>query len=181
MRYITEEYTTNWSPAPNPTTVEDVEAPEPSSSAIVESSRPYKIGGHASLEDFLGGSSDDEQVEDQVVAEPILVQDELEKYFSKGDCTMVTVGPNGQRVKFDLLLWWKEHEAEFPNLSRMAKQCLAFPASSAGVERLFSKAGKQYDNLSKNMKDETLKHRLMAASNYEPPPPKYKRLKARGE
>ena len=152
----------------------------------MEDTKPYKIGGHASLEEFLGCSSDDEQLEEQI-EEQIMdaaihpQPDELEKYFTKGDCSMSTVGPNGQRVKFDLLLWWKEHEDELPNLSRMAKQYLAFPASSAGVERLFSKAGNQYDDLSKNMKDETLKHRLMAVSNYEPPPPKYQRLKARDQ
>ena len=50
---------------------------------------------------------------------------------------------------------------------KMAKQYLAQPASSAGVERVFSAAGKMHDNLRKSMKDSTLEHSLFAAFNTE--------------
>ena len=136
------------------------------------------------MEAMLEDSSEEEEEQsresgDEAGQSSVLVAvvDELEKYLSKPDRAMSTLGPNGQKIKFDLLKWWKDNEFEFPSLSRMAKQCLAIPASSAGVERLFSKAGKQYNDLSKNLKDETLKHRLMAASNFVPAPPKYTRLK----
>ena len=42
---------------------------------------------------------------------------------------------------------------------------LAAPASSAGVERVFSAAGKMHGDLRKSAKDETLKHSLFAAYN----------------
>jgi hypothetical protein len=41
----------------------------------------------------------------------------------------------------DPLMWWKQHQQEFPRLVRMARQYLAVPASSASPERLFSSVG----------------------------------------
>ena len=51
----------------------------------------------------------------------------------------------------------------------MVKQFLAAPASSAGVERVFSAAGKMHDDLDlrKSMSDGMLKHSLIAAFNTE--------------
>ena len=50
----------------------------------------------------------------------------------------------------------------------MAKQYLASPFSSAGVERVFSAAGKMHDDLRKSEKDSTLaEHSLFAAFNTE--------------
>ena len=40
-----------------------------------------------------------------------------------------------------ILTWWKEHAAQFPYLSQLARRYLAMPATSASVERLFSVAG----------------------------------------
>ena len=41
----------------------------------------------------------------------------------------------------DPLMWWKQHQEEFPRLSRMTRQYLTVPASSASPERLFSSVG----------------------------------------
>ena len=41
----------------------------------------------------------------------------------------------------DPLMWWKQHQQEFPRLARMTRQYLAVPASSASPERLFSSVG----------------------------------------
>jgi hypothetical protein len=38
----------------------------------------------------------------------------------------------------DPLMWWKQHQQEFPRLARMARQYLAEPASSVLPEGLFS-------------------------------------------
>ena len=40
-----------------------------------------------------------------------------------------------------ILTWWKDHAAQFPYLSQLARRYLAMPATSASVERLFSVAG----------------------------------------
>ena len=57
------------------------------------------------------------------------------------------------------------NEPRFPKLAKMAKQYLAAPASTAGVERVFSAAGRMHSDLRKSMKDSTLEHSLMAAFN----------------
>ena len=49
----------------------------------------------------------------------------------------------------------------------MAKQYFAAPASSAGVERVFSAAGKMHSDLQKSAKDSTLEHSLFAAFNID--------------
>ena len=44
---------------------------------------------------------------------------------------------------FDLLAWWRDTAPKhYPNVARMARQFLGCPATSAVVERLFSKAGR---------------------------------------
>ena len=43
-----------------------------------------------------------------------------------------------------LLDWWKNNEYRFPKLAKMAKQYLAAPASTAGVERVFSAAERMH-------------------------------------
>ena len=69
------------------------------------------------------------------------------------------------KIDVKVLLWWKEKEAKWPNLAKMVKQYFAVPASSAGVERVFSAAGKMHGDLSKSAKDTTLEHSLFAAFN----------------
>ena len=60
------------------------------------------------------------------------------------------------------------YEVDFIDLTnKMARQYLGRPASSAGVERLFSKAGKLYDDEKKGQQDESLEHALFAAANTE--------------
>ena len=63
------------------------------------------------------------------------------------------------------LTWWCGREGKWPALAKMVKQYLAAPASSAGVERVFSAAGKMHGDLQKSAKDSTLEHSLFAAFN----------------
>ena len=53
----------------------------------------------------------------------------------------------------------------WPNLVKMWRQFHGCPTSSAGVERLFYKAGKQHDDQKKSTKEETLERSLKAATN----------------
>ena len=56
----------------------------------------------------------------------------------------------------DPLMWWKQHQEEFPRLARMARQYLAVPASSASPERLFSSVGLVKSDLWGSLLDSTL-------------------------
>ena len=68
-------------------------------------------------------------------------------------------------LRIDVLKWWKAREGRWPNLAKMVKQYLSAPASSAGVERVFSAAGKMHDDLKKSNKDDTLEASLFAMKN----------------
>ncbi|KAJ5850716.1 hypothetical protein N7455_010572 [Penicillium solitum] len=54
--------------------------------------------------------------------------DEVDQYLREAN---VPVSPR---------LYWKEHEREFPVLSRLARDLLSVPTTGAGVERLFNSA-----------------------------------------
>ena len=60
-------------------------------------------------------------------------------------------------IEDDPLKFWKDNEAEYPCLSKLANKYLAIQASSAAVERLFSIGGKVYRTDMCRLKDETLK------------------------
>ena len=53
-------------------------------------------------------------------------------------------------------MWWKQHQQEFPRLSRMTRQYLSVPASSASPERLFSSVGLVKSDLWGSLLDSTL-------------------------
>ena len=59
------------------------------------------------------------------------VEEEVEEYLN--------VSRQGEAD--DPLVFWKKNSSRFPTLSLLAKQYLAFPATSGSVERLFSVAG----------------------------------------
>ena len=73
--------------------------------------------------------------------------------------------PKEPPIDPNVLKWWKEKEATWPALAKMVKQYFAAPASSAGVERVFSAASEMHGDLSKSAKDTTLEHSLFAAFN----------------
>jgi hypothetical protein len=94
--------------------------------------------------------------------------DELERYL------VLHVEKN---LDVDVLAWWeaRDHDkfadpacgkpAGRPMLAKFASQYLGCPASSAGVERMFSRAGKMHDDLKASQADTTLEHSLLAAAN----------------
>ena len=82
--------------------------------------------------------------------------DELEEYFAE---------PEETDLEIKVLAWWQAKESKWPALAKMVKQYFAAPASLAGVERVFSAAGKMHGDLQKSAKDSTLEHSLFTAFN----------------
>jgi hypothetical protein len=82
-----------------------------------------------------------------------------------------------KNLDLDVLAWWKARDHKkpadpasgqldgLPVLAKMARQYLGCPASSAGVERMFSRAGKMHDDLKASQTDSSLEHCLLAAAN----------------
>ena len=67
----------------------------------------------------------------------------------------------------NVLEWWASNEKQFPALSVMARQYLGIPATSASAERLFSIAGRAFDDFRQNMKAEMLEMLMWARVNRE--------------
>ena len=67
----------------------------------------------------------------------------------------------------DILVWWAAQEGEYPNLSRMARQYLGCPATSASAERLFSIAGRVFDDHGQRIDASVLEERMWARINSE--------------
>ena len=79
----------------------------------------------------------------------------------------------------NVLAWWqmRDHDKPadpstgrpegLPHLAQMVLQWLGCPATSAGVERLFSKAGAMHHDLKGAMEDVSLEHSLIASANTE--------------
>ena len=55
----------------------------------------------------------------------------------------------------------------WPRMMARHRQFLGRLATSAGVERMFSKAGKLHDDMKKAQQDDTLEHSLFASANAE--------------
>jgi hypothetical protein len=56
----------------------------------------------------------------------------------------------------DPLMWWKQHQQEFPDLARRARQYPAVPATSASPERFFSRVGLVQTDLRGSLLDTTI-------------------------
>ena len=85
------------------------------------------------------------------------VQSEAAKYLESPDVPM----------EVNILDWWASNEEEYPNLSKMARQYLGCPATSASAERLFSIAGRVFDDLRQGMNEKVLEERMWAKINSE--------------
>ncbi|KAF7351928.1 HATC-domain-containing protein [Mycena venus] len=99
-----------------------------------EESRQPKATAQLSRDGTFGSFLDDismANVEDASMPE-IVPESELKRFWS------AFKNYNGDRNA--PLTWWKEHEHEFPIISRMARDFLAIPGTSVSVERLFSSA-----------------------------------------
>ena len=62
-------------------------------------------------------------------------EDEFQKYLKQAPFFTNNLS------EFNLLQWWKTHEASLPNMSLMAKDFLSVQSSSASSERMFSVCG----------------------------------------
>eukprot|EP00918_Siedleckia_nematoides_P069413 GHVU01151438.1.p1 GENE.GHVU01151438.1~~GHVU01151438.1.p1 ORF type:complete len:189 (+),score=26.85 GHVU01151438.1:634-1200(+) len=97
------------------------------------------------IRDFIGV---EENVETQV-NEP----DELDEYLQE---------KTGEE---DVMRYWWKNRKRWPNLTRMFRQYLAAPASTAGIERVFSKAGRNHSDFQKRVTEGTLEKMLIAGIN----------------
>ena len=97
-------------------------------------------------------------VSQQAGQAPDLDFDELDQYLAEP--------VSKDRKTFDregVFQYWWDKKDKWPQLTRMWKQFHSAPATSAGVERIFSKAGRNHNDLRKATDEETLESTLIKA------------------
>ena len=111
----------------------------------------------ASLGSFVDFMASVAHLQAPVPAQVSRVKSEAHRYLELPAAPMNT----------DPLEWWAANEINFPALSVMARQYLGVPATSASAERLFSLAGRAFDDLRQRMKEEMLEILMWARINKE--------------
>lgn len=144
----------------------DPAAEEPDQAKRHNSSRRSKHAQHegASFLDFLdgmahleGAAGEQHSSSDEETALEQYSKSEAERYLEEPQASKTT----------DLLKWWASRERDYPQLAKMAQQYLGCPACSASAERLFSLAGRAYNDLRQAMDDKTLEELMWARINRE--------------
>ena len=156
MQWFRQEYDSTYAP-PAPPTVGAVAEPPPAT--------PLPVYAQTGLGSFLGFMTNmksvtthpqpSEPAVSDAPSTPETLQNEVDVYFGLPDVPLGT----------DPLLWWPKHEKKLPNLSRMARQFLSCPASSASAERVFSLAGRLYNDYAQNLTEQNLEERMWAKIN----------------
>lgn len=96
---------------------------------------------------------DGEAEEDETVE----IEDELKAYLELPQLKCKT--------EQEAIDWWVEKSKRFPNLSAMARQYLGCPATSATVERLFSRVGIAFSAKRKSSDPATVADLMFANAN----------------
>lgn len=86
---------------------------------------------------------------DESEAQPNAATNEMTQYLDSGT---IHIAP---------LAFWREHQTRFPAISALAQDALSFPATGAGVERLFNTARDVCHYHRGRMKSETIEELMM--------------------
>ena len=140
------------------------QAPSPEPELAVEASPAARLDPHLKKEITVNAASFLGREDECQSGSESEDEDEWERYVAMAQA------PLGESV----LTWWAKHESEFPNVAKMAKQVLGCPTCSSGVERLFSKAGRNHSKLQGSMKDASMRNIMFAynVSRTSSTPPK---------
>ena len=83
-----------------------------------------------------------------------------EMEFFEASVGMEVLKPDGDRLD-----WWRKHEKMMPLLSKVAKQVLGIPCSSAKSERVFSTGGMMVSKKRHRLKSERVENLLVIKEN----------------
>ena len=92
--------------------------------------------------------------------------DQLDEWLKE---TSVPYTPDDNFSQTGIFEYWHSKTSKYPDLARMWRQFHACPASGGGIERVFTAAGKQHDDLKKKTMDKTLESTLKAGLNTKLP------------
>ena len=128
-RYLREAYARDWSPQA---------AADPGASPKAVKQQKKKGQGTSLVGSMLGMGVDDEEdsSSEEEFAGNVMTnlqnsaeRTEVERYLQLPQVNHITE----QGSDVDIVRWWRDRSSEFPHLSKMARQFLALPCSSAGI------------------------------------------------
>jgi len=106
-----------------------------------------------------GQISDTDSDDDGHVPRP---QDELELYLTAASQLTPQVKSN-----LNPLDWWRQNAANFPSVALMARNYLGCPATTGGLERMFSGLGRNHDDFKKRTLETTMETRMQVKYNFK--------------
>ncbi|CAG7827555.1 unnamed protein product [Allacma fusca] len=98
----------------------------------------FKSHYMTSAENVIEEPNDDDLIQRQMKKARFDSRNEFEKYLSGNPCRLVE-GENG------VLSWWKEHENDYPTLSKLARDFLGVSATGVPEECMFSMGHSSYN------------------------------------
>ena len=160
------EYDLNWAPVvvpveptdPPVASVGNIGSPTPSLPSCPGSVGSINMSSFTDFLTYVAHLQEEPEPASQPVTQPVAsttILNQVDIYLAELPVSMDT----------DILVWWGVNEHKYPDLARMAAQFLGCPASSASAERVFSLAGRLYDDLASHMNDGTLEERMWAKIN----------------
>ena len=130
---------------------------EQAHSTVRTSSSPMvapRSGGKAPL---MFDSEDEDDMQEVAAGQ----EDELQLYLD----AMKSM-KKADRKNLKPLQWWEVNAHRFPSVARMAQNHLGCPASTGGLERMFSALGRNHDDFRKKTLETTLETRMMVKHNF---------------
>ena len=126
-------------------------------STVRTSSSPMvapRSGGKAPL---MFDSEDEDDMQEVAAGQ----EDELQLYLDA-----MKLMKKADRKNLKPLRWWEVNAHRFPYVARMAQNHLGCPASTGGLERMFSALGRNHDDFRKKTLETTLETRMMVKHNF---------------
>lgn len=158
-----EEYLANWAPS-----LASLRGPAEAADASAAEAREGNTGGRKTRNICILEDSEEEEEEDNEHGGDDLDEDYAQLSARRSQELTTYLALARAHKSTDILQWWHVNGPRFPTVERMWRQFHGKPASSAGVERLFSGAGKKHSDEAANMKSETICNDILASMNYNP-------------
>jgi len=136
-KWLHANYAANFAPEPIRTT------PEDNASVNLPPAKKARLAGDAFL---INDDKEANEEEEEIIKEE---SSEVDQYLLLPQLS--------EGISFDLLAWWKKNNKMWPNLAKLTRQYLALPATSVGVEHLFSNGGQMHSSLRKSTKNKIWK------------------------
>lgn len=163
-----------WSKSFKPASEDDAENVEMTETEVVSAGKECSDADEDDFQREMRLQRESSSFESSKTVQPLTLKvDQLEEWLNEPPVPYVA---DDDFSKHGIFQYWhgqlKGHYhvySQYPDVVRMWRQFHGAPASGGGVERVFSSAGKQHDDLKKRTRDKILESTMKAAFNTKLP------------